>query len=242
VSSDPIPPIIRLAGVRKGYGTGKARQEVLRGVSLEIARGELVAMVGQSGSGKSTLLNIIGGLDRADAGEVEIDGARTMTLDDRALARLRNERIGFIFQAFHLLDHLSCVENVALPSYFGPPMRTDASERAREALGRVGLGDYAARRPTELSGGQKQRVAIARALFNRPRILLCDEPTGNLDDQTGRDVIRFFQELNREDGVTLLIVTHEERVSQAAQRVLRILDGVIVADEPAAAEPGEARA
>ena len=225
-------PIIHLAGVRKAYGAGKARQEVLRGVSLDIAAGELVAMVGQSGSGKSTLLNIIGGLDRPDEGEVLIDGQSTRSLDDRALARLRNERIGFIFQAFHLLDHLTCVENVALPSYFGPAIGgRDVHGRAREALDRVGLSAFGLRRPPELSGGQKQRVAIARALFNRPRILLCDEPTGNLDDHTGREVIRFFQELNREEGVTLLIVTHEERVSQAAARVVRILDGQIVAEE-----------
>jgi len=226
-------PIIHLAGVKKSYGTGKARQEVLRGVSLDIAAGELVAMVGQSGSGKSTLLNIIGGLDRPDEGEVIIDGQATKELDDKALARLRNERIGFIFQAFHLLDHLTCVENVALPSYFGPSLggREVGETRAREALARVGLSAFATRRPPELSGGQKQRVAIARALFNRPRILLCDEPTGNLDDHTGREVIRFFQELNRNEGVTLLIVTHEERVSQAAARVVRILDGEIVAEE-----------
>ena len=227
------PPIIHLAGVKKSYGVGKARQEVLKGVSLDIAPGELVAMVGQSGSGKSTLLNIIGGLDRPDEGDVIIDGARTKELDDQALARLRNERIGFIFQAFHLLDHLTCVENVALPSYFGPNLggRAEVESRAREALDRVGLTAFAGRRPPELSGGQKQRVAIARALFNRPRILLCDEPTGNLDDTTGREVIRFFQELNRDEGVTLLIVTHEERVSQAAARVVRILDGEIVAEE-----------
>src|SRR5688572_21666702 len=137
-------PIIRLTDVRKAYGQGRARQEVLRGVSMELRRGELVAMVGQSGSGKSTLLNIIGGLDRPDEGEVVIDGHRTRELDDRALARLRNERIGFIFQAFHLLDHLTCIENVALPSYFGPPRGgRDSETRAREALDRVGLAAFA---------------------------------------------------------------------------------------------------
>jgi len=227
---DRKPPIIHLVDVRKSYGQGRAKQEVLRGVSLDVTPGEMVAMVGQSGSGKSTLLNIIGGLDRADAGLVEVDGKSTAVLDDRALARLRNERIGFVFQAFHLLDHLTCLENVALPSLFGND-GVDASGRARDALARVGLAELGERRPTELSGGQKQRVAIARALFNRPRILLCDEPTGNLDDQTGREVIQFFQELNRDDGVTLLIVTHEERVSRAAQRIVRILDGRIVAEE-----------
>src|SRR5262249_47736311 len=155
-------------------------------------------------------------------------------LDDRALARLRNERIGFVFQAFHLLDHLTCVDNVALPDAFGAGASRHGADRALEALARVGLRDFAYRRPTELSGGQKQRVAIARALFSRPALLLCDEPTGNLDTQTGREVIEFFQELNRNDGTTLLIVTHEERVSQAAARGIRIVDGRIVAEDAAA--------
>jgi len=218
--------------VRKSYGQGKGRQEVLRGVALTIDAGEMVALVGQSGSGKSTLLNIIGGLDRPDAGEVHVAGADLVNLDDRKLSRLRNERIGFVFQAFHLLDHLSCIENVAMPAAFSATGGA-GEERAREALGRVGLGDYAHRRPTELSGGQKQRVAIARALFNRPSLLLCDEPTGNLDTQTGREVISFFQELNQKDGTTLLLVTHEERVSEAASRGLRIVDGQIVAETSA---------
>jgi putative ABC transport system ATP-binding protein len=227
VAPAPENPIVRLDGVRKSYGQGKGRQEVLRGVSLSIAPGELVALVGQSGSGKSTLLNMIGGLDRPDSGRVMVAGANLAELSDGALSRLRNERIGFIFQAFHLLDHLTCVENVALPAAFS--VTGDVGEgRALEALGRVGLRELAARRPPELSGGQKQRVAIARALFNRPTLLLCDEPTGNLDTQTGRDVISFFQELNQKDGTTLLIVTHEERVSEAAGRVLRIVDGQIV--------------
>jgi len=225
-------PLIRLSGVRKSYGQGKGRQEVLSGVALTVEAGEMVALVGQSGSGKSTLLNIIGGLDRPDAGEVHVAGADLVRLDDRKLSRLRNERIGFVFQAFHLLDHLSCIENVAMPAAFSAAGGL-GEERAREALGRVGLGDYAYRRPTELSGGQKQRVAIARALFNRPSLLLCDEPTGNLDTQTGREVISFFQELNQKDGTTLLLVTHEERVSEAASRVIRIVDGQIEAERAA---------
>jgi putative ABC transport system ATP-binding protein len=225
-------PLIRLSGVRKSYGHGKGRQEVLRGVALAVEAGEMVALVGQSGSGKSTLLNIIGGLDRPDAGEVHVAGADLVRLDDRKLSRLRNERIGFVFQAFHLLDHLSCIENVAMPAAFSAAGGL-GEERAREALGRVGLKDYAYRRPTELSGGQKQRVAIARALFNRPSLLLCDEPTGNLDTQTGREVISFFQELNQKDGTTLLLVTHEERVSEAASRVIRIVDGQIEAERAA---------
>ncbi len=224
-------PIIRLAGVRKSYGAGRARQDVLRGISLDIAPGELVALVGQSGSGKSTLLNIIGGLDRADEGTVIVDGRDTVRLDDASLSRLRNERIGFIFQSFHLLDHLTCIENVSLPALFSPRHIDGTHARAVESLARVGLDGLADRRPGELSGGQKQRVAIARALFNRPAILLCDEPTGNLDSETGRDVIRFFQELNEKDGATLLIVTHEERVSEACRRVLRIRDGLLVPEK-----------
>ena len=223
-------PIIRLRGVRKAYGEGKAKAEVLRGVDLEVEEGDFVAIVGQSGSGKSTLLNIVGGLDRADAGEVFVDGRALNKLDDGSLSRLRNERIGFIFQAFHLLDHLTVVENVLMPAFFGVA-RGDSEERALESLGRVGLGEFGYRRPTELSGGQKQRVAVARALFNRPAILLCDEPTGNLDSETGREVIHFFQQLNREEGTTFLIVTHEERISAEASRVVRISDGVIVKEE-----------
>jgi putative ABC transport system ATP-binding protein len=226
VAAPPSEPIIRLESVKKAYGQGKGRQEVLRGVSLAIEAGEMVALVGQSGSGKSTLLNIIGGLDRADDGAVKVAGNDLVRLHDRGLSRLRNERIGFIFQAFHLLDHLSCIENVALPALFSTAGDAGVA-RAQEALGRVGLRDLAYRRPTELSGGQKQRVAIARALFNRPALLLCDEPTGNLDTQTGREVISFFQELNQRDGTTLLLVTHEERVSEAAGRVVRIVDGQI---------------
>jgi putative ABC transport system ATP-binding protein len=202
---------------------------------MQIGRGELVALVGQSGSGKSTLLNIVGGLDKADDGQVQVLGRQYGQLSEAALASLRNREIGFVFQHFHLLDHLTCLGNVTLPAAFDRQL-TPAAARARalEALQRVGLAELADRRPGELSGGQKQRVAIARALFARPKLLLCDEPTGNLDTDTGRSVIEFFQQLNREDGVTLLIVTHEERVSDAAQRTIRIVDGDVLGD---AAEP-----
>ncbi len=230
-------PIIRLGDVKKTYGAGKARQDVLRGVSLEIARGDMVALVGQSGSGKSTLLNIVGGLDTADSGSIIVDGHDYAKLDDKAQSRLRNERIGFIFQSFHLLEHMSVIENVAVPSFFASAgaAAERIDERARASLARVGLTDYADRKPNALSGGQKQRVAIARALFNQPVLLLCDEPTGNLDSETGRGVIELFQELNGE-GLTLLIVTHEERVSQAAKRVVRIADGLLVDQESRSVE------
>jgi putative ABC transport system ATP-binding protein len=225
--------LIVLSNLEKAYGTGAGRTSVLRGVSLEVKKGEIVAIVGQSGSGKSTLLNIIGGLDQADKGSVSVLGKDYGKISDRELANLRNQRIGFVFQAFNLLDHLTCLKNVTLPATFGPPT-DDAPERGRRALDRVGLSRLVDRTPGELSGGQKQRVAIARALFNKPELLLCDEPTGNLDSDTGRDVIQFFRELNQKDGVTLLIVTHEERVSEVATRIIRIEDGQILAEEKGA--------
>lgn len=221
-------PAIRLRDVKKSYGTGAARTPVLRGVSLDVAPGELLALVGQSGSGKSTLLNIIGGLDTADSGEIEVLGRRYDKTPEKELCRLRNEAIGFVFQAFNLLDHLTCLGNVVLPSAFRKARGgDDVSKRGLEALRRVGLAELAHRRPGELSGGQKQRVAIARALFAEPRLLLCDEPTGNLDSETGREVIEFFRELNEKDGVTLVIVTHERRVSEVARRVIVMKDGAI---------------
>ncbi len=227
-------PVIQLEQVTKSYGDGSAKTQVLRGVSLEVPRGELLALVGQSGSGKSTLLNIVGGLDKANSGTIKVLGHDYNKTKETELARLRNTKIGFVFQAFNLLDHMTCLGNVTLPAMFGPhgaPGARNVVKRGREALGRVGLGDYADRKPSELSGGQKQRVAIARALFGNPELLLCDEPTGNLDSATGHEVIEFFRELNQKDGVTLIIVTHERRVSTIAQRVISMRDGRIVEGE-----------
>jgi len=222
-------PVVRLRDVTKAYGTGAAKAQVLRGVSFDIDKGELIALVGQSGSGKSTLLNIIGGLDRPDAGEVEVFGVDTQQADDAKLADMRNRSMGFVFQGFNLLDHLNVLHNVTLPAAFSRHTKhEEVDDRGREALRKVGLSDFAHRRPGELSGGQKQRVAIARALFGSPQLLLCDEPTGNLDSDTGREVIEFFRELNAKDGVTLLIVTHERRVSSVAKRVIAMRDGMIV--------------
>ncbi|MSP62475.1 MAG: ABC transporter ATP-binding protein [Myxococcales bacterium] len=228
--------MVSLAGIEKEYGGEK----VLRGVSLELAAGELTALVGRSGSGKSTLLHVIGGLDQGYRGRARVLGVDLASLDDRGRARFRNAQVGFVFQAFHLLEHLSCAENVALPSYFegstatGDGAPRDPLVRAAEALDRVGIADHARRLPGQLSGGQKQRVAIARALFHRPPLLLADEPTGNLDSETGQKIIALFQALNG-DGLTLLIVTHEERVSQATRRVIRLDDGRIVAEAGASA-------
>jgi len=174
------------------------------------------------------LLNIIGGFDKPDAGEVEVLVFDTIKTTESKRAKLRNQNIGFVFQAFNLLDHLDVLGNVTIPASFAAQAKKDIKERGREALRRVGLADFAHRRPGELSGGQKQRVAIARALFGAPKLLLCDEPTGNLDSETGREVIEFFRELNAKDGVTLVIVTHERRVSSVAQRVIAMRDGMIV--------------
>jgi ABC-type lipoprotein export system ATPase subunit len=227
-------PIIKLVDVKKSYGQGAARTQVLRGVSLDIEEGELVALVGQSGSGKSTLLNIVGGLDKPDSGQVEVLGKPYARTSEPDLARLRNQRIGFVFQAFNLLDHLTCLDNVTLPSQFADS-KNDVVARGKVALDRVGLAELAHRRPGELSGGQKQRIAIARALFNQPTLLLCDEPTGSLDSATGHEVIAFLRELNAKDGVTLVIVTHERRISSVARRVIAMCDGAIVEGAAAAA-------
>jgi putative ABC transport system ATP-binding protein len=220
-------PVVSLSGIEKEYG----EEPVLRGISLTVAAGELTSLIGRSGSGKSTLLHVIGGLDRRYRGKAVVLGVDLATLDDRALSRFRNGQVGFVFQAFHLLEHMTCAENVALPAYFESAEAGAATgkerERAREALDRVGIAAFADKLPGQLSGGQKQRVAIARALFHRPRLLLADEPTGNLDSETGKTIIELFQKLNG-DGLTMIVVTHEERVSQAAKRVIRLEDGKIV--------------
>ncbi len=220
--------IIAMEGITKHYGSGAGRQQVLYNVNLNIERSELVSIVGTSGSGKSTLLNIIGGLDRDFEGKVKVENTSYNGLSDRSLSILRNKTIGFIFQSFNLLDHLTCWENVALPSFFDQKPSGNAKDRAVEVLERLGLGNKVNVTPGNLSGGQKQRVAIARALFNKPKILLCDEPTGNLDTKTGAQIIELFKELNEKDGITLILVTHEDRLSRVAQRVLRLEDGKIV--------------
>lgn len=223
--------MIRLRNVTKKYPGAGAGELALRGVDLEIAAGELVAIVGTSGSGKTTLLNLIGGLDRSYEGTVEVAGQDLAKLSDAKLSDFRNRSIGFVFQHFSLLDHLSARENVTLPASFvrGAMPVPDPVARATESLTTMGLGHKLDERPNNLSGGQKQRVAIARALLFRPQLLLCDEPTGALDTQTGEQIIEAFKALNAE-GYTVVIITHENRVSEAARRVVRIEDGRIVDD------------
>ncbi len=223
-------PMIKLSGVSKTYGRGKAQNRVLDDLYLQVEPGELVAIVGTSGSGKSTLLNVIGGLDPDFTGEVSVAGEDVGRLSDARLSRFRNEKVGFVFQQFNLLEHLTCGENVAMPSVFARQREGDLRQQVLGALERVGMGGEVDQRPASLSGGQKQRVAIARALLNAPPLLLCDEPTGNLDSKIGRQIIELFCALNAEDGCTLIIVTHEARVSGAAHRVIRLEDGRIQTD------------
>lgn len=221
--------MISTGGLSRSYSDGaRGEVRVLDGVSLEVRPGEFLAVVGRSGSGKSTLLHVLGGLDSEFKGEVTVAGTKLAGLKDRALARFRNESVGFVFQSFHLIQGLTALENVTLPSAFASVDGDDA-QRAREALTRVGLGEKTARLPSQLSGGERQRVAIARALFNRPKVLLCDEPTGNLDVQTADEVIALFRSLNQ-DGLTIVAVTHEDRLRAAASRVLTLVDGRLFPD------------
>ena len=228
--------MIEVRALHKVYGEGKARRPVLQGIDLQVSGGEMVAVEGVSGCGKTTLLNLIGGLDRDFSGEISVDGRSLASLGDRDLAAFRNEAVGFVFQHFHLLDHLTLGENVSLPAFFRrtPMPAADSRTRAHQVLERVGLGDRLDDVPTRLSGGQKQRVAIARALFNGPRLLLCDEPTGNLDTRTGQQILDLFGELSAAGELTQVIVTHESRVSQVARRVIRMEDGRILSDGPPA--------
>lgn len=222
--------IIRMEGIGKIYDTGKVQVEALKDVDLCISKGEFVAVMGPSGSGKSTLMNIIGCLDRATSGYYELDGVSISQLDDTELARIRNKKIGFVFQSFNLLPKMNALQNVELPMIYAGAGKKERMEKAIEALRKVGLLDRMDHKPNELSGGQKQRVAIARALVNDPAILLADEPTGNLDTASGEDIMALFQELNRE-GVTIVLVTHEPDIARHTGRIVRFRDGRIISDE-----------
>jgi putative ABC transport system ATP-binding protein len=221
--------VIELRGVRKTFPLGEREVVALDGIDLDIAEGEFVAVLGPSGSGKTTCLEILGALSRPTAGSYRLDGAPVERLDDDALADLRARRMGFVFQSFHLMPRMSAVRNAALPLLYAGVPRAEREERAEKMLVKLGLGDRLAHRPSQLSGGERQRVAIARALVNDPRLLLADEPTGNLDQHTGREILGVFQRLHAE-GRTLVVVTHSEEVAAFAGRVIRIRDGRIEGD------------
>lgn len=224
-------PLIELTDVRKVYHLGEVEVVALRGVSLAIDTGEFVALVGPSGSGKSTLMNTLGCLDRPTGGSYKLAGEEIATLGNDERAVVRNRRIGFVFQNFNLLSRTSALENVELPLMYRRGLSAkERHKRALELLTRVGLGDRLDHHPAQLSGGQQQRVAIARALANEPAILMCDEPTGNLDTRTSKDVIQLFRDLNRESGITVILVTHDPAVAHAARRVVVLRDGLVVED------------
>ncbi|MBC9251891.1 ABC transporter [Pseudomonas alcaligenes] len=218
-------PVVRLGRVEKRYGKGEGGVQALQAIDLQIERGDFAALVGQSGSGKSTLLNLIGGIDRPSAGSVHFLGHNLAELNDRELAALRAREIGFIFQFFNLLPVLSVFDNVYYPLMLNGYPKEQARRQVMQALERVGLEKHYLRRPVELSGGQQQRVAIARALVKKPALVIADEPTGNLDSETGRSVLELMQEINRENGTTFIISTHADAVRDVASRVIRIADG-----------------
>ena len=230
---DPTEPLIELRDITRHYQMGEERIAALAGVGFVVHRGEMVAIIGTSGSGKSTLLNILGCLDTPTSGQYRLGGRDVQDLSDDERALARNRQIGFVFQSFHLLPRATAAKNVALPLvYRGVPKR-ERLERATAALAKVGLGGRARHRPNQMSGGQRQRTAIARALVTEPSLLLCDEPTGNLDSATSEDIMALFHRLHAE-GNTILIVTHEPRIAAQCQRAIRVADGRITADGPAA--------
>jgi putative ABC transport system ATP-binding protein len=224
-------PVIHLSDIHKVYDTGSVRVHALRGVSLDVPRGEFVAIMGTSGSGKSTLMNIVGCLDRPSSGTYLLDGEDVSDLSRDERADVRNQKLGFVFQGYNLLRRTTALENVELPLIYAGASTTERIRRSRKALALVGLAHREDAQPNELSGGQQQRVAIARALVNEPSLLLADEPTGNLDSRTSVEIMAVFQRLNRQDGLTIVLVTHEPDIAQCADRVIVVRDGRIMRDQ-----------
>ncbi len=229
---DPLPdaPLVRLRGITMWYGQGAGAVQALAGVDLDIRRGEMVALVGPSGSGKSTLMHVLGLLDRPSAGTYQLAGRDVSRLRSGAAARLRGSQVTFVFQAIHLLPALDALRNIELPMVYARMTRDERGPRARQMLARVGLTHLAHRYPAQMSGGQAQRVAIARAVAPGPHLLLADEPTGALDQRSGRTVLALFQDLHRQLGLTIVLVTHEPTVAQHAERIIRLEDGRITED------------
>ncbi|EJL6289544.1 ABC transporter ATP-binding protein [Vibrio cholerae] len=226
-------PLVELQQICKHYTSGQNVVKALDGVDLTIRQGEFLAILGPSGSGKSTLMNVLGCLDKPTAGRYQLDGHPVDSLSTQQLAAIRNQKIGFVFQSFNLLEYASALDNVALPLVYAGVKAKDRRRRATELLTRVGLADRLDHKPNQLSGGQKQRVAIARALINQPQILLADEPTGALDSKSGAEIEALFNELHRE-GRTIIVVTHDNELAKRTKRIVTIRDGQVVSDEPTA--------
>lgn len=228
-SGDPARQAVRLENVTKVYGVGETTVHALAGVNMTVRQGEYCAIMGASGSGKSTVMNVIGCLDRPTSGRYFLDGQDVASLEDDALAHIRNRKLGFVFQQFHLLPQLTALENVMLPMIYANVSKEERRDRAIEALTQVGLADRMQNKPTQLSGGQQQRVAIARSIVNRPVLLLADEPTGALDSHTTQDVLGIFEDLHQR-GMTIVVVTHEDDVGKRAERVIWFRDGKVIQD------------
>lgn len=220
--------MLKTENLYKVYKDGKINLEVLKGINLEVKKGEILCIIGPSGAGKSTLLNLLGGLDRPAKGKVFFEGQDLYALSERKRARIRNKKIGFVFQFYHLLPEFSALENVMLPAVIDTISFSQAKERARELLWLVGLEERINHKPTQLSGGEQQRVAIARTLINDPDIILCDEPTGNLDSERGEQIAELLRNLNQEKGKTLVVVSHEEKIAKMANRIIHIRDGRLI--------------
>ena len=232
------PPVIQMNGIIKRYYEGKENElEILHGMDLTVRQGDFVAIVGESGSGKSTLMNIIGALDKPTAGTYLLDGTNVQAMTDSQLSVIRNKKIGFVFQNFNLIGRTSALKNVELPMLYAHVPPRQRTQRARELLAAVGMADRADHQPNELSGGQKQRVAIARAMANDPSLLLADEPTGALDSATSRTVMDIFHRLNRQQGKTIVLITHSQQLAEECPRILTLIDGRIVSERQGSEVP-----